>query len=86
MKQPAITGYRELDRDEVELINKIKLYGLVLNELIDEIQQHISDQKLAGAAEHLVEADAEQWAGIGRTSLQQGLMALTRAVAQPTTF
>lgn len=28
----------------------------------------------------------QRWVAIGKTDLQKGLMALTRAVAQPTTF
>lgn len=31
-------------------------------------------------------AEPERWASIGRTHFQEGLMALTRAVAQPTSF
>ena len=31
-------------------------------------------------------ASPERWLSIGRTHLQEGLMAWTRAVAQPTTF
>ena len=31
-------------------------------------------------------AQPSRWAAIGRTHLQEGLMALTRAIAQPTTF
>jgi hypothetical protein len=32
------------------------------------------------------DAQPERWAALGKTHLQEGLMALTRAVAQPTTF
>jgi hypothetical protein len=40
------------------------------------------------AEEHarLEEAQPERWAAIARTHFQEGLMALTRAVAQPTFF
>lgn len=34
----------------------------------------------------LSNAEPERWASIGRTHFQEGLMALTRAVAQPTNF
>lgn len=33
-----------------------------------------------------MDAQPQRWAAIGRTHLQEGLTALTRAVAQPTTF
>ena len=36
--------------------------------------------------QRITQADGTRWAAIGRTDLQQGLMALTRAVAQQTTF
>ena len=34
----------------------------------------------------LARAQPDRWAAIGRTHFQEGLMALTRAVAQPTFF
>lgn len=32
------------------------------------------------------EAEPQRWAAIGKTDIQTGIMALVRAVAQPTTF
>lgn len=72
MIQPAITGYRQLSDTEAALINKIKAQGIALGELINELRSTPGlDQR---------------WISIGATDLQTGLMALTRAVAQPTTF
>lgn len=66
-----ITGYRELSQGEIDLMNRIKAIGPVLEDLVDD----------------LVVAGADpRWVSIGKTSLQQGLMALTRAVAKPETF
>lgn len=72
MAQP-IMGYRELSADEIELINEIKLQGNNLGIAIDAMVQ-------AGTKYD------QRWVSIARTHFQQGLMALTRAVAQPTNF
>ena len=67
-----ISGYRELSQTEIDLMNKIKAKGVELGELVAELQS--------------VSTVDQRWAEIGATDLQTGLMALTRAVAQPTTF
>lgn len=67
-----ISGYRELSQTEIDLMNKIKAKGAELGELVSEMQ---SNPDLL-----------QRWISIGATDLQTGLMALTRAVAQPTTF
>jgi len=67
-----ISGYRELSQTEIDLMNKIKAKGVELGELVAELQ-----------AASTVD---QRWVSIGKTDLQTGLMALTRAVAQPTTF
>jgi hypothetical protein len=68
----AITGYRKLSDKEIELMNAIKAKGVELGELVASLEQ--------------AEGLDSRWIEIGKTNLQQGLMALTRAVAQPTTF
>lgn len=72
MTQP-IVGYRELTADEIELINEIKLQGNNLGLAIEAMVQ--------GGTKY-----DQRWVSIARTHFQQGLMALTRAVAQPTNF
>lgn len=67
-----ITGYRDLSQAEIDLMNKIKAKGAELGELVAELRSHTTlDQR---------------WVSIGATDLQTGLMALTRGVAQPTSF
>jgi hypothetical protein len=70
--QPKITGYRQLNEDEAKLMNEIKQKGVELDELITRMYEDMN-------------LDI-RWISIGKTELQQGLMALTRAVARPTTF
>jgi hypothetical protein len=67
-----IKGYRDLSAEEIALMNQIKEQGVVLGELVQKLR-----------AEQRVD---QRWVSIGQTDLQTGLMALTRAVAQPTTF
>lgn len=93
-----ITGYRDLTQAEIDLMNKIKAHGAATDDLIVEVRKHLSDQNLAavnatlGPAGTLHEqsrisgAEPQRWASIAKTDFQTGLMALVRAVAQPTTF
>lgn len=70
--QPKITGYRQLNETEAALMNEIKARGVELGELVQKLR----------ATDGL----DQRWVSIGATDLQTGLMALTRGVAQPTTF
>lgn len=73
-----IKGYRDLNQDEIDLMNKIKTKGEELGLLIDELTTY--NAQTGGHAIDL------RWVAIGRTDLQTGIMALVRSVAQPTTF
>lgn len=67
-----IAGYRELSQEEIDLMNEVKAKGAELGELLTKLQN--------------VGTLNPRWLAIGRTDLQTGLMALTRAIAQPTFF
>ncbi len=67
-----ITGYRELTQRDIDVMNKIKAKGAELDALVQEVQA-------------IPEVD-QRWASIAKTDLQTGLMALTCAVAKPTSF
>jgi len=67
-----ITGYRELSQSEIDLMNEVKEQGKLLDALITQMT-------------HDDEVD-RRWLAIGTTNLQLGLMALTRAIAKPTSF
>lgn len=71
-----IKGYRELDEDEIALVNRIKMHGAETSALIEEIR--------AGLPAH--PSEPQRWASIAQTHIQQGLMALTRAVTKPDFF
>jgi hypothetical protein len=67
-----IAGYRELTEGEIALMNIVKEKGEALADIVDLLSR---DDTLD-----------QRWVAIGKTHLQQGVMALVRAVAQPTTF
>jgi len=67
-----IKGYRELSQEEIDLMNMIKEQGIDMGALITSLK---SNDELD-----------QRWVAIGATHLQQGLMALTRAVAKPDFF
>jgi hypothetical protein len=67
-----IKGYRELSREEIDVMNRIKEKGAELGVLIGDLRA--------------MQGLDQRWLSIGATDLQTGLMALTRAVAQPTFF
>jgi hypothetical protein len=67
-----IKGYRELSQSEIDAMNEIKPKGAELGELVAKLRE--------------MDGLDQRWLSIGATDLQTGLMALTRAVAQPTSF
>lgn len=67
-----IKGYRELTQAEIDLMNAIKAMGEELGGMINDLRA--------------VKSIDQRWVSIGATDLQTGLMALTRAVAQPSSF
>lgn len=67
-----IKGYRELNENEISLMNGIKELGPLIESVVEELRGE-------------PEVD-QRWVAVGVTNLQQGLMALTRAVARPDFF
>lgn len=92
-----IKGYRELSQEETDLINEIKSIGAELGSLVERLYEYAQDQVSKANAhgtssgdftefQRLTDAEPHHWVATGATNLQLGLMALTRSVAQPTTF
>jgi hypothetical protein len=67
-----IKGYRELSQDEIDAMNKIKEAGAAIGTIVELLD--------------MVPEIDKRWVSIGRTHLQEGLMALTRSIAKPTFF
>lgn len=82
-----ISGFRDLTQGEIDLMNEIKAFGPQFEALCSKIEKHLDEQMYDVANDsRLGAADPMRWLEIGKTNLQQGLMAVTRAVAQPTFF
>jgi hypothetical protein len=67
-----IKGYRDLSPEEIDAMNTVKALGEDVGALV--------------AALRAKPGLDQRWVSIGATDMQTGLMALTRAIAQPTTF
>lgn len=86
-----ISNYRELNQEEIDLMNRIKAKESELMGIHAELVAYLKAQRKAcyeGAINHdelarLIAADPYHWASIGKTDIQTGIMALVRAVAQP---
>ena len=97
-----ITGYRDLTAEEIGLMNEAKALAETVGALVKKIEGEVgSSTALAEALEsEEIETDrldamfaaagdayeSRRWLEIGKGHLQQGFMALTRAIAKPTTF
>ena len=67
-----IKGYRELNQEEIDAMNEVKVMGIKLGELVEKLENN---------------KDLDQrWIESGKTDLQKGLMALTRSIARPEFF
>lgn len=80
-----IKGYRELTQAEIDLMNEIKTKGVELETLINKLSA-VTVPASANEEDMKVAGQAMRWLSIGRTHMQEGLMALTRAVAKPEFF
>lgn len=67
-----ISGYRQLSADEQALINAVKQSGNALGELLETMERGPAYDK--------------RWVSIAKTHLQQGMMAMVRAIARPEGF
>jgi hypothetical protein len=101
-----ITGYRELNQDEINLMNEIKALGPVIEPVLEKVRLYLINQvdeatrrsqpaydgpedkkqKAYDLLDRHGEATPQRFVAIAKTDFQTALMALTRAVAQPTFF
>ena len=92
-----ITGYRDLTEQEIALMNEIKAKAAEVGVLCEKLQQtllpppaEVGEVDMACGCTILEisvsEVETDRWLRIGQDHLQQGFMALTRAVARPCSF
>jgi hypothetical protein len=85
-----IKSYRDLNAEEIALINQIKAAERELLGLIDEVRDHITNQVQAyskandtEAIERVHATNAYEWNTKAKSDIETGFMALVRSVAQP---
>lgn len=81
MTQPKITGYRQLNEAEVELMNEGKELAEQVGKFIEKLRMPPNGEPLPKQA-----IPDQRWVSIGATHLQEGFMAVMRGIAKPTTF
>jgi hypothetical protein len=91
--QPRITGYRQLSEADAALMNEITAKGAEIEALITKVQDRVLTQTAFARTSfdhpemaRIEAAQPARWAAIARTDFQTALMALVRAVAQPSSF
>jgi len=70
-----ITGYRELSQHEIDLMNEVKAKATEVGMMIDNLRTDLS-----------LDRPDPRWMAIAHTHLQEGFMALVRAIAKPGSF
>ncbi|WP_250865658.1 hypothetical protein [Caballeronia sp. INSB1] len=96
-----IAGYRELSQVEIDLMNRIKAHAEETRKLVEAVQAaavptlpelnaahgHAETDLIEGEAVYAGHAGGPwRWICLADDHLQQGYMALTRAVAKPTSY
>lgn len=67
-----IKGYRDLSKEEIDMMNEGKALAQQVGEWIKKLET--------------TEGLDQRFVAIGKTDLQKGFMCAIRAIAQPTTF
>ena len=83
-----IKTYRELSQIEIDLMNECKVLEAEYHELWEKIRLHVRNQTNQGdlaEQKRLFDSNPVRWLSLSKTNVEQGFMALVRAVAQPTT-
>ena len=83
-EQPRVTGDRQLSEKEAELVNECKALAASVGAYVAKLKRHAPSARPSATGD-LPPLD-QHWISIGDMHLQEGFMALTRGIAQPTTF
>jgi hypothetical protein len=85
-----ITGYRELNEEEISLMNEVKELGIQMEGVLEKVEVHIKDQYTPEFTTECMlrhdNATPQRFLALAKTEFQTGLMYATRAVAQPEFF
>ena len=87
MIQPKVTGYRQLTKAEVALMNEGKALAELCGAYIAKLRTFPDTSRSGLPATDTEPGSLDQrWVSIGATDIQRGFMAVIRGIAQPTTF
>ncbi len=87
-----ISGYRELNQEEILMMNEIKRLEALVLAKVEEVknyglkqaaESYSADKGTISERIRIEKAEPGRWTSIAKTELQNGFMALIRAVAQP---
>lgn len=78
-----ISGYRELDQAEIDLMNEVAQMAEEVGSLVERIQRTTIVRDAVNTNEPMFD---QRWVDIGKTDLQTGFKALLRSIAKPGTF
>lgn len=81
-----IQGYRELTAEEIARMNEVKGVASQVGDLCMHLRSSINMMPEGSLAECADKREAKRWLEQGEMQAQQAFMALTRAIARPTTF
>lgn len=86
MTDQKITGYRQLTKEELALINEGKDLAEQCGKYITKLRAYAPERTDGGPSYAPGGTLDQRWISIGATDLQRAFMAITRGIAQPTTF
>ena len=80
-----ISGYRELNQEEIDLMNEAKDLEARFLEFASHVEDTLDRQSMHDQEENKRQgrAKAYRWLSIGRTDIETGTMAFVRAITQP---
>lgn len=86
-EQPKIAGYRQLTAEDAALMNEAKAIAEQCGAFIARLRAMPATGKdgvpIVVDGQHTID---QRWVSVGATHLQEGWIAVVRAIAQPTTF
>lgn len=86
-----INGYRELNQEEIDLMNEVKNLGPQIEGVLLKVDAHITKLNELGKSDsdlqlRLHQSTAYRFLALAKTEMQTGLMYATRSIAQPEFF
>jgi len=81
-----IKGYRELDAEDIALLNEAKEIAAVVGEFCGKLAARAAQPAIRPDGVLTPGAIDKRWLAIGQTKLQLGFMAVNRSITRPGFF